>query len=384
MQSNKLRMAIRATAAVVVLGVAGQVGAVELNPKDLNFKAEVYGFARVAASYDINENIKNGGQAANLAKLTDADVAEGHFGIDAKTSRLGVKVSAAEGVTAVVEFDFDRDNSLTPRLRQAYGEYKGVLMGQTWSNYSSFVGSTSVLDFDGLRGNAGVQGRVAQMRYTTGPLSFSLEEQVSSDVATIGGAKSADTKQGLPVLTARLEDSQGGLSYSVAAMAKQVAIDNGTSDDSVLGYGVFAAGSVAVTDMISIQGALNYTDGAAGYIFGTGNNGFWGYDAYTDASGDLETVESFGANIGAGFSLGGGRSINIGYGIAQQDLDDGVAASSVAGTDTETNSMMVLNYQWSPVKAVKMGVEYARIERESQNGDEADANRVMFLAQYNF
>ncbi len=55
MRSNKLRMAIRATAAVAVFGLAGQANAVELSAKDLNVKANIYGFARVAASYDINE-----------------------------------------------------------------------------------------------------------------------------------------------------------------------------------------------------------------------------------------------------------------------------------------------------------------------------------------
>ena len=378
MQNNKLRMAIRSTAAVALLGVAAQSNAVSLNTGD--YETSLYGFARVAASYDFDEEISNGGQAGNFSAITTGnapDTIDGHFGMDAYTSRLGVLTKSPEGVEVRIEIDFDLNNSIAPRLRQAYGSYNGLLIGQTWSNYNSFAGNTSVLDWDGLPGTAGVQGRVAQIRYTTGPLSFSLEEPQTYDIA--GGTE----KSGFPTLTAKLADSQGGISYAAGVMAKQTGFDEGTVDDSAVGFGAFLAGKFAVSDMISIQGSVGFSDGANGYVYRAGGN-FGTIDGFVDANGDLETVEAVGGALGASVSLGGGRSINVAYGTASSDLGDAVDAGEAAATDTETNTMIFVNYMWSPVKNVTMGVEFANLETETEGGDDGDANRVMYLAQYNF
>ncbi len=170
MQSNKLRMAIRATAAVAVLGVAGQAQAFNFSAGDVD--ASIYGYARLSMSYDIDENIANNVQAGNPNSITGSDI-DGHFGASAAQSRIGVKATNANGVTFNVEGDFAPGNF---RLRHAYGSYNGILAGQTWSNYNSFVGSTPTLDFNGVVGNAGYQSRTAQLRYTTGAMSFSIED----------------------------------------------------------------------------------------------------------------------------------------------------------------------------------------------------------------
>ncbi|WP_266099175.1 hypothetical protein [Marinobacter lipolyticus] len=164
MQSNKLRMAIRATAAVAVLGVAGQASALELSTGD--FETSLYGYARLNASYDIDSDQALSTRSGSYDGLAgNDDAAEGHFGADAVQTRIGVKTTTPQGVNVTVEGDF-RGGTL--RLRHGFGEYKGVLLGQTWSNFTSFVGNTSTLDFDSLPGLAGLQGRVAQARYTTG------------------------------------------------------------------------------------------------------------------------------------------------------------------------------------------------------------------------
>lgn len=385
MQSNKLRMAIRATAAVAALGMAGQVSAIELNTGD--YQTNLYGFARVAASYDIDQDLASGGQSANFSGITPgaSNTRDGHFGMDANTSRVGLSVVAPTGMKAVVEYDFDRDDSLTPRLRLAYGEYNGLLIGQNWSNYNSFVGNTSSLDFDGVPGLAGTQGRAVQIRYTTGAFSFSIEEPANTVVDGVdadGDPDTSNTRDGTPAFTARLEDSQGGLSYSAAVMAKQLTYDTGSDDDSVIGYAAFLAAKFAVTDMISVQGAVNYGDGAGGYVWRAGGN-FGQPDGYLDGN-DVETNEAWGAALGASMNLGGGRSVNLGYGTASVDLDDAVAAGQASATATDTNTMIFVNYQWTPVEKVKMGVEYAYLETETQGGVDGDANRLMFLAQYNF
>ncbi|TGN40513.1 DcaP family trimeric outer membrane transporter [Marinobacter confluentis] len=383
MQSNKLRLAIRATAAAAVFSVAGQANAIELNPGE--WKADLYGFARMAAAYDIDQDIASGGRAGNFASIaTDgSDTNDGHFGADATGTRLGLTTTSPEGVKVLVEFDFDNSGNLDPRLRRGFGEYKGVLIGQEWSNYNSFVGNPSILDWDNLPGRAGLQSRITQARYTTGALSFSIEDDTSSSSAQTNVAGTTGDKSSLPVFTARLEDKAGGISYSVGALLKQVSYDDTVEDDSAIGFATFVAGRIAVTDMLTIMGSASFTDGAANYIYRSGEN-FGGFEAYAKTNGDLETIEAYGANIGAGLNLGNGRSINVGYGTTMKDLDDGVDDGVIAATTAESNTMVAVNYQWKPVNRVNMGVEFARLSTENQNGDDGDANRVMFVGQYNF
>ncbi|MCG2581116.1 MAG: DcaP family trimeric outer membrane transporter [Marinobacter sp.] len=376
MQSNKLRMAIRATAAAAVLGVAGQAGAVSFNAGD--YEMSVYGYARLNASYDIDSDQSLSTRSGSYAGLANNDdEPDGHFGADAVQSRLGVTTMTPQGVKINVEGDF---RGGTFRLRHGYGEYNGVLMGQTWSNFGSFVGNTSTLDFDSLPGLAGFQARSAQARYTSGPLSISLEEPNSSFLDA-----DVEQKDSLPALTARLEDSSDGLSYSAAVLAHQVGYDDGDDDESTVGFATFVAAKMALSDMITIQGTVSYSDGANSYLYRSGDN-FGAASAYVDGDGDVESISGYGGSVGAGFNLGGGRSINIGYGIVEVDWDDAeddLGAAAVAG-ESETNEAIMANYQWTPVQNVMMGVEYQFLQRENVNGDDGDANRILFAAQYNF
>lgn len=373
MQNNKLRLAIRATAAAAIFGMAGQAGAVNFTAGD--YDMAVYGYARLNASYDIDENVSSSTRSFNYSAINvgaaEDDEATGYFGADAVQSRIGVKATSPEGVMVNVEGDFRPG---TIRLRHAYGSYKNVLMGQTWSNFNSFVGNTSTLDFDSLPGLAGYQSRTAQARYTTGALSFSLEDPKSS-IANDGGA----AKDSMPALTARMEDSMDGFSYSAAVLAHQLSVDSGTDEESAFGFGAFVAGKMAVSDMVTIQGTLSYSNGANSYLYRSGAD-----SAYIDGDGDLETISGFGGSIGAGIGLGGGRSINIGYGMVEVDLDDAVDDGALAGTATESVSALMVNYKWTPVKNVMMGVEAQYGQRETQNGDDGDASRLLFAAQYNF
>jgi len=377
MQSNKLRLAIRATAATVVMGVASQANAFTLNVND-DVEASLYGYARLNMSYDLDGNRAVSTRAGSFAPSANEDVT-GHFGADVQQSRLGVKVKHASGVAITVEGDFrgSGNSAGSLRMRHAYGEYKGFMAGRNWSNFVSFVGNTPTLDFDSLAGTAGSQDRAEQIRYTTGPLSFSLE-----DPSAQGVVNSADTRTSAPALTARIQDSADALSYSAAALISQVTVDDGTNDDSAMGYAVFGAAKFALSDMISIQGAINYTDGANGYLWRSGSN-YFGPSAYVDGN-SLETIAGYGGSIGTSVSLGGGRSINLGYGTTTLDLDDAIAAGATTNADAETNQNIFLNYMWSPVSNVMFGVEYGYFDQETVAGDSTDANRVMFAAQYSF
>ena len=375
MQNNKLRMAIRATAAVTVLGLASQASALTVEAGDI--EAQVYGYAQLTSTYDMNEDISAAALNGSFGNLGDdpttaanEDDIEGHFAATANQSRVGVSATHPEGVNVKVEGDFYTGDF---RLRHAYGEYNGILAGQTWSNYSSFVGNTSILDFNAAAATAGRQLRNAQLRYTTGPMSFSLEEP--SDSGVTGGTQ----KTGTPVVTARLEDSQGGLSYSTAVMAKQTSSDDGTVDDSAIGYAAFGALKVQVSDMISIQGVINYADGAGSYLYQSGMA-----DGYMNGN-SLETIAGYGGALGVGINVGNGSSINIGTGMTEVDYDD-AQADGVTGVNGEDESRQnaFVNYQWTPAKNVMMGVEYGYWRAETVGGNSTDANRLMYVARYSF
>ncbi|HEV8077142.1 MAG TPA: DcaP family trimeric outer membrane transporter, partial [Marinobacter sp.] len=216
MQSNKLRMAIRATAAMAILSVAGQANALTLNVGD-DVEASLYGYARLNMSYDLDGDRAVSTRAGKFNASANED-SEGHFGADVQQSRLGVKVKHASGVGITVEGDF-RGTGSGPgslRMRHAFGEYKGFMAGRNWSNYNSFVGNTPTLDFDSLAGAAGSQDRTEQIRYTAGPMSFSLEDPSSQGVLDVTTdpdtglpvtVANGDGRTSMPAFTARFEDS---------------------------------------------------------------------------------------------------------------------------------------------------------------------------------
>ncbi|AZT82500.1 hypothetical protein EHN06_02490 [Marinobacter sp. NP-4(2019)] len=382
MPNNKLFTAIKLTTATVALGVAGQAAAIGFTAGDAT--VDIYGYARLNASYDIDEDISrsSGTRSGDFSKVNtgaaEDNEVSGHFGADAVQSRLGVRTTLPNDLKITVEGDF-RTTTSTVRLRHAFGQYKNWLAGQTWSNHTSFTGATSVLEFDGVAGNAGLYSRSTQVRYTTGGLSVSAED---SKASITDGTAAVSTKQTIPTFTARYTGKSGPLAYTTSALVQQVGYDTGTEDDAALGFAVFGSAKFNVTDTVSIQGNVNYTDGANGYLWRSGTN-YYGEDAYVDANGDVETITGYSANLGTSIKAGPG-AFNVVYGFTTMDWDDAVDDGLAVGDKHETNTNAFVNYQWSPVKSVNLGVQYGYFEVEKVNGDEGDASRVMFAAQYNF
>jgi len=382
MHKNKLQTSIQSAIAVTLLAASSHATALTLSTEkvDLTF----YGFARLNATYDFKEDISTPTRAGNFARLGGADEnIKGHFGADAYQSRLGLKVAAEEGYKLTIETDFRGGPSGQLRLRHAFGEYNGWLVGQTWSNYTSFVGVTPTLDLDGTPGLAGRQDRIAQVRYTTGGLSVALEHPKTSVV------DETNVRQGLPAFSARYENAVDSLRYSVGGFAHQVSVDNGKTDaskidDSAFGFAGYVAASLGLTDSVTLHGIVNYSDGVGTGLYRSGDNEFV-QDAYMKGN-SLKTLSGYGGSVGTSIALPNGRSVNLTYGFITSDWDDAEADLTPGAVDArhETNEKASLNYLWTPVANTMMGVEYAYYNTKLVDGDKADAHRLMFSAQYNF
>lgn len=369
MQKTILKTTVGVLSSVGMLGMSQAVQAYDFDAGDV--KASIYGYAQLNAVYDFDEDIGGSTQAGQFNSI-DGSGAEGHFDADVLQSRLGFSAQHINGVKVVIEGDF-RDDF---RLRHAYGSYENWTIGKTWSNYNSWTGWTSTLDFDSLAGSPGVQDRIAQARYTTGDFSIALEKDYFPNISS-----SVAKKSSLPTLTARYESAvNDDVTFVVAGLVRHLSVDDGSTDASVLGYGAFTGVTVQL-DGFSIQGAFNVSKGANAYLYRSGDN-FGGTDAYL-FNGDLETVTGYGGTIGVSVPTSSG-SFNAAYGIAKMDLDDMANDVGVSATAHESNSNIFVNYQWNTTDHIMMGVELGYFDVDFYNGGSEDATRLMYTARYSF
>jgi hypothetical protein len=388
MQHKNFRGLVVSSVSGLLLVAAGTASAVELEVGDT--KASLYGYAKLDIIYDVDADLGNAVGHSKI-RLDDVNGPEGHTTLHALQSRLGVKTATPTShgtVTTVIEGDFFAGGNF--RLRHAYGEWNGILGGQTWTNFGNFLGYTPTIDFIGQPGQTFIS-RQAQLRYTTGGLSMALEAPGTAGGRTAIPAKTVEdvvadnedtaSKNGLPDLTLQYKGSVGSLSYATSAVIRQVGVyDAGTdSDETAFGYGLSLSAKFPLVAGISVQSSVVYGDGIGGYLYV--NPGAPAY--YDNDTGDVETIEALGGTLGLTMKAGAGN-INLAYGVATADWDDAEAEGlAVAGNDEKFQSIFV-NYIWSPVSNVEYGIEAGHHSRETVSGADGDAVRIQAMAKYSF
>ncbi|MFY0989664.1 DcaP family trimeric outer membrane transporter [Halomonas sp. C05BenzN] len=375
---KKLKQASIFSATALALAVSGASQAYTLEVGDTT--ANVYGYAKLDLIYDVDADL--GPSVDHGAIRLDGEPgSDGHTTMHAYQSRLGFSTATPAGgseLKTTIEGDFYGGGGGSFRLRHAFGEWNGILAGQTWTNFGGFLGMTPTIDFTGQVGQANV-GRQAQLRYTVDGFSVALEEPTA-----IGGAVAAgeddETKNSLPHLTLRYQGGVDGFNYAASAVVRQVEYYNTAqdSDKSTTGWGLNLEASARVADGVTLRGAITHGDGIGSYMYlnpyGPG---------YVNADGGVETVKATGGTAGISVAAGPGN-VNLGYGVSTADLDDALADGAVAGDANEKFESVYLNYIWSPIGNVSYGIEAGWHSRDTVGGADGDAVRLQGMVQYNF
>ncbi|XUO89288.1 DcaP family trimeric outer membrane transporter [Halomonas sp. KM072] len=333
----------------------------------------------------------NEGYFAEVAGSEDERDVGDQFQVTATQSRIGFRTSTpVEGGTldTVIEGDFwsYNDDNTRFRLRHAYGSWNGILAGQTWSNYNTFVAATPTLDFLGTAGSNGYGSRLAQLRYTMGGFSIAAEDPKAQLAENIDGSvpeedllpDNDDAVSSMPALSLRYEDSMGDFSYSIAGIARQLKYDTGSEKDTEMGYGAFAAGAYHAGP-VTLRAIVNASEGANSYLYLSGDY-FNGADAYVDTNGKLQTLSGDGGALGLSYQISPQYSLNASHGYTDVELGD----PTVGGNAGRKNKNTFLNLMWTPNERLMYGIEYGYFETELADGREEDASRVMVAAQYSF
>lgn len=350
-------------------------------------KVKVGGYLKLDMIHDLNENIGDNFAIPALVS-TSGSAAEGHTNLHANQSRINFSTTTPwEGDTLVTLFEWDMlggskgSNKPEPRLRHAYGSWNGILAGQTWTNFVSDRALGQMRKINFLPEPGTNPARQAQLRYSKNGFSVALEDpqDLGGDVLVNGTYKS---KASLPDLTARYQSKAGDLEYAVAGVLRVLEHDNGAADDSATGWGVNLEGMYKVSSAVTLRGTIKYGDGIGGYI---ANSPAEKFAAYVDpTSGSLETIEQLGVAASVAIKAGPGH-INLGYGMAEADMDDAVNSGAITGDKAnEKFEAIHLNYIWAAAKNISYGLEISRHSREVQSGLDGDATRLQGMVMYRF
>src|SRR5690606_37263412 len=279
-----------------------------------------------------------------------------------------------EKVTGFVELDFlthtDGDerasNSYSPRLRHAYFSYNNVLVGQTWTTFMNVGALPEMVDFFGVSEGT-VFGRQSQVRYTMGNLQLALENPESTIDGAGGGSATDDVS--MPDLIARYNIQAGDHSFSVAAIARQLATQinddpttaaNEKVDEEEFGFGVNVAG---VLKLGADDLKFSVTHGQVARYVGLGGTAA---DAVTNTtSGDLEATDVTAAFVAYRHFWTPKVRSTIAYSMLEADYH----ADAATGLNEKATSARI-NLMYSPVKEVTYGVEYSNAKLEKVSGAE--------------
>lgn len=315
--------------------------------------------------------------------------------ISARASRLNMEFRTPAGVQEVRAFfegDFAGDVSNVSgrtinafRLRHAYAQYRGFIVGQTWSTFSDPWVELEDLDFEGVSSENVI--RQPQIRYLWRTGGNRVALAVETPQVSITGGVGVNL---FPDVIARefFEFKNGG-HLQVAGVVRQIRGESTPGEvRSTWGVGGSASGvwnlSVKrLTDRFMFQ--VNGGSGIARYI--NDLNSLGGQDAVFDpATGELQALNALGWYVAyehrwkeweriENMNL---RSTILWSLVRVQNYD-----FQPLDAYQKTNRLAV-NLVFSPSRRVDVGVEYIYGTRRNRDEQSAHANQFQLVGLFRF
>lgn len=312
------------------------------------------------------------------------------FDFSAKETRINFKskhVVDGHTLTTNIEMDFllppggnERvSNSYNPRLRHAYVTYDNWLFGQTWSTFQDVGALPESADFLGASEGI-VFERQPMIRYTNGGFQIAVENPETTITPAIGGGRIVADDNGTPDFVIRYNHKASWGHVSVAALARQLAYNVGTIEESTSASGISLTGKFKVGAKDDIRFNLASGSGMGRYVALNTANG-----AVLRANGDLDAIDSSMFAVAYRHHWNAKLRSNFIYsGIEVDNEFDSTGPTTAELGLTEWTKSVQVNLLYSPVPKLTLGIGYLDATRELESGADGDLSRVIFTAKYGF
>jgi len=321
----------------------------------------VYGYAEAHLIHDF-KGTAPGDDFTNLSEQPLPPYTSGKTVLTAQTSRFGFETSTPTGLgtfNTKLEMDFyaycgSECNRNRLRLRHAYGEYAGWLIGQTWSTFMDLDDLPETVDFNGPIGAP--FSRRTMVRYTYNDPLFAK---------FTFAAENPEAGAQMPNLVARVDKSWDWGAVNARLLGHEVRV--GDKSKSGLGYGI--GGSYKLTDKDLLMGQYTNVDGDIDNLYGA--NGYT-----TDADGNVLFDKNWGVVLGYARTFSDQLRGSIAYGYNKGTL--------AAIYDNRTLWQSHFNLIYSPIKNVELGGEYIVGQRKTLSGGQSTLSRFDLMGRYSF
>jgi len=315
------------------------------------------------------------------------------FDTNAKFSRINFKTNTdtEEGkVSTYIEMDFNgaADERLTNQsstgLRHAFLTWtkpdgSAITAGQTWSTFFNVGALPEAVDFIGPTSGT-IFIRQSQLRYTLpmagGKVMVAAENPSAGFYDDRGGAtvnnNNVDNNT-MPDLIGRYDAKAGDLSYSVAAMLRQISYNDGAQDESENGFAVSLSGKYALSNGDDVK--FMFSSGALGRYIAL--NAFRDGGIEADGSIDLNSVS--GGFVAYKHKWSDKLRSTASYAFANASNSDAITSDV-----TKSASNVFVNLMYSPTSKLTFGGEYMMASRETESGTDGDLSRIQFTSKLSF
>jgi hypothetical protein len=300
--------------------------------------------------------------------LDNSGAQKGKTKLTASTSRFGFETSTPTKLGALatkVEADFysyGSDNRNRLRLRHAYGEYGGFLVGQTWSTFMDLDDLPETVDFNGPIGAP--FSRRTMIRYTYGDAKagYKLTAALEDPEDQFGGGSANER---LPQVVLRFDKS-----FDWGAVnARLLGHEKRSATQTKRRGGVGVGGSYKLTDKDLFMGQYTRVDGDIDQLYGS--NGY-----AIDGAGAITFDKNQGLVLGYARTFSDQLRGTLVYG-----LNKGKTAQAV---DNRSLKQFFVNLIYTPIKNVELGAEVILGKRKTFAGDTGTMQRLDFMGRYSF
>ncbi|MFY2763861.1 DcaP family trimeric outer membrane transporter [Arenimonas sp. MALMAid1274] len=259
-------------------------------------------------------------------------------------------------------------------IRHAYVSWDKWLAGQTWSNFQDVAALPDAVDFVGpTEGTIFV--RQAQLRYTNGPWSVSLENPETTVSPFLAGARISSDDNSVPDATLRYLHKADWGHFTVAGLARQLRYETATTSESDTGFAISVSGKWNLGANDDLRYMVSTGSGIGRYLgFGLGS------DAMQEADGSLDALDGYGYFVAWRHAFNPKLRGNLFYSAASFDNDIGLTGGGV----TKSASSLHANLIYSPLPKIDIGAELIYGDREIESGLDGDLRRLHLHVKYNF